>query len=144
MADRLLELGYKVVSGGTDNHLLLVDLRSKKLDGARVETLCDKVNITANKNTVPGDKSALSPSGLRLGAPALTSRGFDEDNFRTVIDLIDEAVAIGADVKSKTQKLADYKKFLDTDPETIEKLAQLRNKVESFAKKFPMPGFDEV
>lgn len=67
MADRLFELGYQVVSGGTDNHLVLVDLRPKKLDGARVETVCDKVNITANKNTVPGDKSALTPSGLRLG-----------------------------------------------------------------------------
>lgn len=67
MAERLVELGYQVVSGGTDNHLVLLDLRPKKLDGARVETVCDKVNITANKNTVPGDKSALTPSGLRLG-----------------------------------------------------------------------------
>jgi glycine hydroxymethyltransferase len=144
MANRLLELGYQVVSGGTDNHLVLVDLRPKKLDGARVETVCDKVNITANKNTVPGDKSALTPSGLRLGAPALTSRGFDENDFKTVIDLIDEAVTIAADVKSKTQKLKDFKEFLNGDKETIQKLDQLKQKVESFAGKFPMPGYDEI
>jgi len=143
MAKKLLELGYSLVSGGTDNHLVLVDLRPKKLDGARVETVCDKVNITANKNTCPGDKSALSPSGLRLGAPALTSRGFDEADFEKVIEFLDKACVIAAEVKSKTDKLKDYKEFLNKDAATIEKLKQLRKEVEAFASKFPMPGFDE-
>jgi len=142
MADRLVELGYKCVSGGTDNHLVLADLRSKKLDGARVEAVCNKVNITANKNTCPGDKSAMSPSGLRLGAPALTSRNFVEKDFHTVIDLLDVAVQISADVKSKTDKLKDFKDFLDNDKDTIAKLKALREKVEAFASKFPMPGFE--
>ncbi len=78
------------------------------------------------------------------GAPALTSRGFDENDFKTVIDLIDEAVTIAAEVKSKTQKLKDFKEFLNEDKDTIQKLADLREKVETFAIKFPMPGFDEV
>jgi len=143
MAKRLIDLGYKLVSDGTDNHLVLVDLRSKKLDGARVETVCNKVNITANKNTCPGDKSALSPSGLRLGAPALTSRGFDEKDFEKVIELLDKACAIAADVKSKTDKLKDFKEFLEKDAQTIQNMENLKKTVGEFASKFPMPGFED-
>lgn len=143
MAKKLLDMGYKLVSGGTDNHLVLVDMRPKNLDGARVETICNKVNITANKNTCPGDKSALSPSGLRLGAPALTSRGFDEQDFDKVVVLLDKAVSIAADVKSKTDKLKDFKEFIEKDTATIEKMNSLKKEVEEFAIKFPMPGYQD-
>ncbi len=78
-------MGYKLVSGGTDNHLTLIDLRPKKMDGARVERVLELANIAANKNTVPGDKSALTPGGIRIGTPALTSRGFTEEDFVKVI-----------------------------------------------------------
>jgi glycine hydroxymethyltransferase len=67
MAAALLARGYKLVSGGTDNHLLLWDLRPLNLDGARAESVCNLVSLTVNKNTCPGDKSALTPGGLRLG-----------------------------------------------------------------------------
>jgi len=143
MAKKLLELGYKLVSGGTDNHLVLVDLRSKNLDGARVETICNKVNISGNKNTCPGDKSALSPSGLRLGSPALSSRGFDEGDFERVVVLFDKAVQIAFEVKSKTEKLKDFKEFLEKDEGVIKKMKDLRDEVEEFASKFPMPGFED-
>jgi len=143
MAKKLLDMGYKLVSGGTDNHLVLVDMRPKNLDGARVETICNKVNITANKNTCPGDKSALTPSGLRLGTPALTSRGFDEQDFEKVVVLLDKAVAIAGDVKSKTDKLKDFKEFIEKDSATIEKMNSLRKEVEEFAIKFPMPGYQD-
>ena len=76
---------FNLVSGGTDNHLLLVDLRSHGLDGARVERVCELAGLSLNKNTIPGDKSALMPSGVRMGAPALTSRGFDEGDFVKVV-----------------------------------------------------------
>ncbi|XP_063111066.1 serine hydroxymethyltransferase, mitochondrial isoform X2 [Cavia porcellus] len=143
MADALLHRGYSLVSGGTDNHLVLVDLRPKGLDGARAERVLELVSITANKNTCPGDRSAITPGGLRLGAPALTSRQFREDDFRRVVDFIDEGVNIGLEVKSKTAKLQDFKSFLLKDPETIQRLANLRQRVEQFARAFPMPGFDE-
>ncbi|XP_059259475.1 serine hydroxymethyltransferase, mitochondrial isoform X2 [Mustela nigripes] len=143
MADALLERGYSLVSGGTDNHLVLVDLRPKGLDGARAERVLELVSITANKNTCPGDRSAITPGGLRLGAPALTSRQFREDDFRRVVDFIDEGVSIGLEVKSKTAKLQDFKSFLLKDPETSHRLADLRQRVEQFARAFPMPGFDE-
>ncbi|CAB4068308.1 glyA [Lepeophtheirus salmonis] len=105
LADALMKKGYKIVSGGTDNHLLLVNLKSSKgIDGARVESVTNKVNITLNKNSVPKDKSALIPGGIRLGSPAMTSRGFKESEFAQVADFLDEAVQIAIDVKSKTKK----------------------------------------
>ncbi|KAF6340447.1 serine hydroxymethyltransferase 2 [Rhinolophus ferrumequinum] len=143
MADALLERGYSLVSGGTDNHLVLVDLRPKGLDGARAERVLELVSITANKNTCPGDRSAITPGGLRLGAPALTSRQFREDDFRRVVDFIDEGVKIGLEVKSKTAKLQDFKSFLLQDAETRQRLADLKQRVEQFARAFPMPGFEE-
>merc|ERR1711915_255964 len=82
MADALLSKDYNLVSGGTDNHLVLVNLKaSKGIDGARVEAVCNKVYITLNKNSVPSDTSALVPGGVRLGAPALTSRGLSKRTF---------------------------------------------------------------
>ncbi len=74
---------------GTDNHMVLVDLRPKEIDGSRVERVLELAHIAANKNTVPGDKSAMVPSGLRVGTPALTSRGFIEEDFVQVAEYID-------------------------------------------------------
>ncbi len=84
-AASLIKRGYSLVSGGTDNHLVLVDMRTHGLDGARVERICELAGLAVNKNTVPGDKSALIPSGIRMGSPALTSRGFDEADFDKVV-----------------------------------------------------------
>ena len=72
------------MSGGTDNHILLLDLRPKGVDGSRVERVLELAHIAANKNTVPGDVSAMVPGGLRIGTPALTSRGFVEKDFEAV------------------------------------------------------------
>jgi len=89
-----MERGYVLVSGGTDNHLLLVDLRSKGLTGKLVEATLDRAGITVNKNTVPGDTaSPFVTSGVRIGTPALTTRGMKEPEMRCVAELIDRAVA---------------------------------------------------
>ncbi|PKK17013.1 hypothetical protein A306_00000149, partial [Columba livia] len=130
-------------TGGTDNHLVLVDLRPKGIDGARAERVLELVSITANKNTCPGDKSALTPGGLRLGAPALTSRHFYEEDFHKVVAFIDEGIMLALDVKSKTRKLQEFKTFLLQDAETQQRLAELRQRVETFARAFPMPGFSD-
>ncbi|TNN66396.1 Serine hydroxymethyltransferase, mitochondrial [Liparis tanakae] len=143
MAAALLSKGYTLVSDGTDNHLVLVDLRPKGIDGARAERVLELVSITANKNTCPGDKSALTPGGLRLGAPALTSRQFKEADFVQVVELMDEGFKIALDVKKKTGKLQEFKTFLLQDPETIARIANLRHRVEAFARPFPMPGFHD-
>ena len=78
-ADELMKLGHKIVTNGTDTHLLLWDVRPHGVNGSRVEYVCDLAHITVNKNTVHGDKSALNPGGVRIGSPALTSRKFKED-----------------------------------------------------------------
>ena len=77
--------GFTLVSGGTDNHLVLVDLRPSGVDGSRAERVCEVAGLAVNKNTVPGDKSAIVPSGIRMGTPALTSRGLDEADFKQVV-----------------------------------------------------------
>jgi len=144
MASGLLEKGYNLVSGGTDNHLVLVNLKaSKGIDGARVEAVCNKVFITLNKNSVPSDTSALVPGGVRLGTCALTSRGFVESDFTKVVDLIDEAVELAREVKSKTKKLKDYNEYLGADEATGARCADLKARVNSFASQFPIPGHED-
>ena len=89
LADTLQADGFRIVSGGTDNHLMLVDLTSKKITGKLAQNLLDEVGITANKNTIPFEKlSPFTTSGLRLGSPALTTRGFKEDDMKEVADII--------------------------------------------------------
>jgi len=140
MAEALTSRGYSLISGGTDNHLVLLDLRPKGIDGARVERVCELCSITVNKNTCPGDKSAMVPGGLRLGAPALTSRGLKEEDFIKVVGFIEEAVLISKDVQAKTEKLKDFKDYLLSDAETRGKIADLKVRVEEFARGFNMPG----
>jgi len=143
LASEMMARGYKVVSGGTDNHLILVNLKqSKNIDGARVEKICDKVMITLNKNSVPGDKSALNPGGMRLGAHAMTSRGFKEAEFKTVVEMVDKAIMIGKEAQAKTKTVKDFVAFIATDPEINAKCQTLKNEVNEFALAYPMPGFD--
>ncbi|GFU39771.1 serine hydroxymethyltransferase, mitochondrial [Trichonephila clavipes] len=144
MAKALIAKKYTLVSGGTDNHLLLLDLRPKGLDGARLELVMNATNITANKNTCPGDKSALVPGGVRLGAPALTSRNFKEKDFEQVVEFIHRAVEIALDVKTKAGKtVKEFKAYIDTDETVKEEMKSLRKDVEAFASTFPMPGFSD-
>jgi len=83
------------------------------------------------------------PGGVRLGAPALTSRGFVEADFEKVVELIDEAVAIANHVKSSTKKLKDFNDMLDSDAAVKSRCQELKSNVTEFASKFPMPGFDD-
>ncbi|XP_048329979.2 serine hydroxymethyltransferase 3, chloroplastic [Ziziphus jujuba] len=143
LANRLIELGYKLVSGGSDNHLVLVDLRPLGIDGARVEKILDLAYITLNKNSVPGDKSALVPGGIRIGSPALTTRGFTEKEFILVADLIHEGVQIALDAKRSVSgsKLQDFMKFVTShDFSLIDRVSDLRARVEALTTQFPMPG----
>jgi glycine hydroxymethyltransferase len=97
LCEALLEKGYALVSGGTDTHLLLVDLRSKHLTGKAAEEALQRAGITVNKNTVPGDpQSPFVTSGIRIGTPALTTRGMKESEMRLIAGLID-AVLTSAD-----------------------------------------------
>jgi glycine hydroxymethyltransferase len=98
LAGALIERGFKIVSDGTDNHLLLVDLRNRDLTGRDAERALGAAGITVNKNTVPGEtQSPFVTSGIRIGTPALTTRGMCEDEMRQVAALIDRVLSPGAD-----------------------------------------------
>jgi len=119
MAARLIEHGYSIVSGGTDNHLMLVDLRTSGMDGAIASDALDKVGITINKNSIPFDTAGpFKPSGIRLGTPAVTTRGMKEDDIRKVSDFIHAALENRADDA---------------------KLAKIREEVFAFNRAFPLP-----
>ncbi len=113
MAAALIDLGYAIVSGGTDTHLMLVDLRAKGITGKDAEKLLDQAAITVNKNTIPGDpQSPFVTSGIRIGTPAVTTRGFTETEVRRVAKLIDEVLtkrdeATLARVKKEVRELTE-------------------------------------
>ena len=134
--------GYDMVSGGTDTHLLLLDLRNKKVDGARVERVLELANIAANKNTIPSDKSAMVPHGIRLGSPAMTSRGLVEADFSRIVDFIDESIQLTAEFSAqvKSTKFKDFKEALGQ--EGNDQVKALKAKVVEFSRQFPCIGFD--
>jgi len=136
---KLISLGYSIATGGTDNHLILWDLKPQGITGSKFEKICDAVSITLNKNCVPGDKSAITPGGVRIGAPAMTTRKLDESDFEQIAVFLHEACVIAKHVQSQSgPKLADFVKYLDGN----EQVKELKEKVNAFATSFPMPGFD--
>ena len=121
MAEKFIEKGYNIVSGGTDNHLILIDLRNKQLNGKIAEEALDKAGITVNKNMVPFDtESPFITSGIRMGSPALTTRGFKENEFTRVVELIDQVLQ---------------------NPENEEKLKKVRSEVVDLCEQFPLYDF---
>ena len=120
MSEEFQKLGYKVVSNGTDNHLILLDVKtSRGITGKEAEELLDKVHITVNKNTIPNEtEKATIASGIRIGSPAMTTRGLNEDDFRQIARLIDKAL---------------------TNKDNTEKLKEVENEVLTLTKKYPLP-----
>ncbi|KAF1792403.1 S-adenosyl-L-methionine-dependent methyltransferase [Phytophthora cactorum] len=149
MVSELMKRGYDVVSNGTDNHLALVDVKkSRGVDGARVEFVLESANMVVNKNTVPGDKSAFVPGGIRLGAPALTTRGCTEEDFQQVAAFIDDGVKLTAELNERARgqgvkKVKDFKDFVADDAEAKEKVDALKTEVTAFVRQFPTIGFSE-
>lgn len=140
----LQKRGYTIVCGGTDNHLMLVDLRPVKTEGAMAEKILEAINIAVNKNTCPGDKSALRPSGLRLGTPALTSRGMNEADMEKVAEFLHRGISLAVEVQSSCSgvTIKDFKAKMEEE-EVQKKIAAIRADVEAFAISFYMPGHDD-
>jgi glycine hydroxymethyltransferase len=143
-------LAYNIVSGGTDNHLVLIDLKDRGVDGARVERVLELVGVASNKNTVPGDKSAMKPGGLRMGTPAMTTRGFQPDDFKRVADVVHRAVGITQKLDKEAKKKAEetqrkmpgsvaaFKEYVG-EGEDITDIVQLRKEVEDWVSTFALP-----
>lgn len=139
LAARLVKHGYRLVTGGTDNHLVLWDLRPLGVTGGKMERACELCHITLNKNSVLGDVSAMTPGGVRIGTPAMTSRGLVESDWEKVADLLHEVVQVCVDVQASTgaKLLKDFAAHLEGNAQ----IAAIRARVEAFAGGFPMPGF---
>ncbi len=119
MAKAFSAKNYEIISGGTDNHLMLIDLRNKNITGKKAQETLDKAHITVNKNAVPfDDKSPFVTSGIRVGVPAITTRGMKEDDMSIVVDMLDEILMnldnestiakVGNDVNSLMKKFELY------------------------------------
>jgi glycine hydroxymethyltransferase len=120
LAAGLAKHGYRIVSGGTDNHLMLVDLRPKDLNGKVAQEVLDKAGITVNKNGIPFDTLPIfKPGGIRVGTPAVTTRGMREEEMLDIADLVNEAL---------------------TSRDDAEKLEAIRGKVREMTRRFPLPA----
>lgn len=147
LSNALIDHGYKIVTGGSDNHLILLDLRTKGTDGGRAEKMLEACAIACNKNTCPGDKSALRPSGLRFGSPALTSRGLVEEDFKKVAEFIHKGIVLTLEVQKSMDPKATLKEFvraMSNGENFQEQMERIRAEVEAFAGQFPMPGLPEL
>jgi glycine hydroxymethyltransferase len=119
MADEFIQRGYIVTTGGTDNHMVILDFTSQPYDGRDAEKALEAIGISASKSTIPNDPNPpFRPSGLRIGMPAMTTRGVDESATRQIVEFIDRALCARDDIAA-----------LDT----------LRAEVERFCQDYPLP-----
>merc|ERR1712137_610424 len=137
LAKTLQSKGHKLASDGTDNHLVLWDVRPHGLTGSKLEKVCEVCSISLNRNAVHGDASALSPGGVRIGAPAMTTRGCSEADFKKIAHFLDRCCQIALDVqKEKGKKLKDFEAGLEENSA----VKALKGEVEAWASSFGYPG----
>lgn len=163
LAKGLEQRGHVLATGGTDNHLMLWNVRAAGLTGSKVEKVLELASITTNKNSIAGDTSALNPGGVRLGTPALTTRGLDERDFDKVAEFLHRGFKISAKAESvaardrkhallqdlgeeaealKSKKMVSLKEFvsvLASNSDLQKEIDDLKTDVETFAANFPMP-----
>jgi glycine hydroxymethyltransferase len=137
LAETLIGKGHKLASDGTDNHLILWDLRPHGLTGGKMEKVCEAASMSLNRNAVHGDMSALSPGGVRIGTCAMTTRGLDSAGFVKIGEFLDRACQIAIQIqKEHGKKLKDFEAAMGK----YEEITNLRKDVEAFAVGFGFPG----
>lgn len=137
LAKGLMDRGEKLICDGTVNHLVMWDCRPHGLTGSKVEKVLDMMHITTNKNSVVGDKNAASPGGIRLGTPALTTRGMLEADMDQIAEFICKSISVSKRIQEGAgKKLVDFVAHLEKD----EEVKQLGEEVKAFARKFSIPG----
>ncbi len=140
LAESLINLGYKIATNGTDNHIVLIDVRPNGLTGSKVERACELAKISLNKNSIVGDKSAQSPGAVRVGTSAVTSRGMKEEDMVKIAEFFDRVVKVCLRVQEKSGK--NINKFGEAVVKD-EEIYLIGKDVEEFATKFHMPGVDD-
>lgn len=139
LASELKNYGYDISTDGTDNHIVLVNLRNKGITGSKIETICERVNISINKNAVFGDTSPLSPGGIRLGTSAMTTRGFDEVDMKRLANLLNGLIELAKEIQDKHgKKLVDFKKAME-EKELSEKLDSVKYGIELWVSEYYFP-----
>lgn len=128
--------GYPIVGKGTSNHLSLVNVKEKGIDGARVEHFCSMLNISLNKNVIPGSQNAVIPGGVRLGTPAMTTRGCTESDFKEIATFLDRSIQLAKEYKEDKQTVSAYKKKINKAIQEESRLKDFKEEVEAFAAKF--------
>jgi len=137
LGDALKAKGHKLASDGTDNHLVLWDVRPHGLTGGKIEKVCDAASISLNRNCVAGDKSALSPGGVRIGSPCMTTRGCGPDDFKKIAEFLDRCCQIALKVQeTKGKKLVDFEAGLSDNAD----IKALRKEVQDWAFTLGYPG----
>lgn len=137
LAKGLMDRGEKLICDGTINHLVMWDLRPHGLTGSKVEKVLDMMHITTNKNSVVGDKSAVNPGGIRLGTPALTTRGMTVEDMDKVADYLVRSIKVALAIQEKSgKKLVDFVAGIDES----EDLKAIAEEVTTFAKQYSIPG----
>ena len=138
MANELEKRDYKIISNGTDNHIILIDLNNKNITGSKIEKLCEKVNISINKNSVPGDTSAISPGGIRLGTPTVTTRGMDNYHMVVIANLLDEIINLAIDIQNtfNCNKLSEFINIIENNDNVIDNINNIKERVINFSKQF--------
>ncbi|KAM4535427.1 serine hydroxymethyltransferase, cytosolic-like isoform 1-T4 [Fundulus diaphanus] len=147
LSSALMDLGYKIVTGGSDNHLILLDLRNKGADERLAEKVLQACAVSCNKSTCLGFKSALLPSGLKLGSPALTSRGLIQEDFKKVAHFVHRGIELALEVQRSLDPTATLKEFIQAlaqGEKFQQRVAEIRTEVEAFSRQFPMPGLPEL
>ena len=137
LAEELINLGYKISTNGTENHIVLCYTKDKGVTGSKIEKICEYVDISINKNSVFGDTSPLSPGGIRLGTAALTTRGFKENDFIVVAKLLHRLINLAIKIQEEHGK--PLKKF-EAALSEYEELNDIRKEVNEFAGKFEFPN----
>jgi len=147
LVKELIKHGYKLVSGGSDNHICLVDVLDKGIDGARAQVVLDACAIACNKNSVGGDKDIWRPRAVRFGTPALSSRGLLEEDFKKVAEFIHKGLSLAVEIQNSVGPkctLKKFKEFVYQGEPFKQKIVELRAEVEYFGGRFPMPGMAEL
>lgn len=137
LSEELKKYGFEIITDGTDNHIILVNLKNKNITGSKFEKLAEMCNVSVNKNTIATDKSALNPSGIRLGTPAMTTRGFNEKDFVYVAKKLNDICNLAIEIQnnSHSSKLVD---FIRSSNNYIIEINIIKNDIEKYCNKFPL------
>jgi len=139
LANALMKRGHKLVTDGTDNHIVLWNLRPHGLTGSKLEEVSNRTNVTLNKNTIAGDTSAMTPHGIRLGTPACTTRGYTETHMNDVAEFLDRICKESLKIQNERgKKLNDFIQGV----EESEEVKKINKEVEEFARQFEWPGLE--